>query len=65
MLLSRILLDQDIVPCIDPSGQIALQSPAGRGMARDFERQLEEIQIRIAALDRYTALRMPFTELMG
>ena len=31
-------------------------------MARDFERQVAEIQIRIAVLNRYTALGIPFTE---
>lgn len=30
--------------------------------ARDFERQVAEIQIRIAVLNRYTALGMPVTE---
>jgi len=31
-------------------------------MARDFERQVAEIQIRIAILNRYTALGIPVTE---
>jgi len=31
-------------------------------MARDFERQVAEIQIRIAVLNRYTAPGMPVTE---
>ena len=31
-------------------------------MARDFERQVAEIQIRIAVLNRYTALGIPVTE---
>ncbi|UWQ17725.1 IS5 family transposase [Jannaschia sp. M317] len=34
-------------------------------MARDFERQVAEIQIRIAALNRYTALGIPVTEPVG
>jgi hypothetical protein len=34
-------------------------------MARDFERQVAEIQIRIAALNRYTALGIPVTEAVG
>ena len=34
-------------------------------MARDFERQVAEIQIRIAVLNRYTALGMPITEPVG
>ena len=34
-------------------------------MARDFERQVAEIQIRIAVLNRYTALGMPDTEAVG
>ena len=33
--------------------------------ARDFERQVAEIQIRIAVLNRYTALGMPVTEPVG
>jgi DNA repair photolyase len=34
-------------------------------MARDFERQVAEIQIRIAVLNRYTALGIPVTEPLG
>ncbi len=34
-------------------------------MARDFERQVAEIQIRIAVLNRYTALGIPITETVG
>jgi hypothetical protein len=34
-------------------------------MARDFERQVAEIQIRIAILNRYTALGIPVTEPVG
>ena len=34
-------------------------------MARDFERQVAEIQIRIAVLNRYTALGIPATESVG
>ena len=34
-------------------------------MARDFDRQVAEIQIRVAALNRYTALGIPVTETVG
>jgi len=34
-------------------------------MARDFERQVAEIQIRIAVLNRYTALGIPITVPVG
>ncbi len=34
-------------------------------MARDFERQVAEIQIRITVLNRYTALGIPVTEPVG
>jgi hypothetical protein len=34
-------------------------------MARDFERQVAEIQIRIAVLNRYTAFGIPVTEPVG
>ena len=34
-------------------------------MARDFERQVAEIQVRIAVLNRYTALGIPITEPVG
>lgn len=38
----------------------------GQGlMARDFDRQVAEIQIRIAVLNRYTALGIPVTEPVG
>ena len=34
-------------------------------MARDFDRQVAEIQIRIAVVNRYTALSIPVTEPIG
>ena len=34
-------------------------------MARDFDRQVAEIQIRIAVLNRYTALGIPVTKPVG
>ena len=34
-------------------------------MARDFERQVAEIEIRIAVLNRYNALGIPITEPVG
>ncbi|MEQ5872940.1 IS5 family transposase [Sagittula sp. NFXS13] len=34
-------------------------------MARDFDRQVAEIQVRVAVLNRYTALGMPVTEPVG
>ncbi len=34
-------------------------------MARDFDRQVAEIQIRATALNRYTALGIPVTEPVG
>lgn len=34
-------------------------------MARDFGRQVAEIQIRIAVLNRYSALGIPVTEFAG
>ncbi|MEP3328914.1 MAG: IS5/IS1182 family transposase, partial [Sedimentitalea sp.] len=33
--------------------------------ARDFGRQVAEIQIRLAMLNRYTALGIPVTEAVG
>jgi len=34
-------------------------------MSRDFNRQVAEIQVRIAVLNRYTALGIPVTEPVG
>jgi len=34
-------------------------------MARDFDRQVAEIQIRVAVLNKYTALGIPVTEVVG
>ena len=34
-------------------------------MARDFDRQVAEIQVRIAILNRYTALGIPVTVPVG
>lgn len=36
-----------------------------RLMARDFDRQLAELQVRIAVLNGYTALGIPVTEAVG
>jgi DNA repair photolyase len=34
-------------------------------MARDFDRQVAELQVRIAVLNRYTALGIPVTVPVG
>lgn len=36
-----------------------------RLMTRDFDRQVAELQVRIAVLNGYTALGMPVTEAVG
>ena len=36
-----------------------------RLMAGDFDRQIEELQVRIAVLNGYTALGIPVTEPVG
>ncbi len=36
-----------------------------RLMARDFDRQVAELQVRIAVLNGYTALGIPITEAVG
>ncbi|XDB00321.1 hypothetical protein AB1M95_10805 [Sulfitobacter sp. LCG007] len=36
-----------------------------RLMTRDFNRQVAEIQVRIAVLNGYTALGIPITETVG
>jgi hypothetical protein len=36
-----------------------------RLMARDFDRQVAEVQIRIAVMNGYTALSIPVTETVG
>ena len=38
---------------------------AGRGMARDFNRQVAELQVRITVFNRSTALGIPITEPVG
>lgn len=38
---------------------------AQRLMARDFDRQVAEIQVRIAVLNGYTALGIPVTVVEG
>src|SRR5690606_19335960 len=44
----------------------ALCETAGqRLMARDFDRQAAELQVRIAVLNGYTALGIPVTEAVG
>jgi hypothetical protein len=34
-------------------------------MARNFDRQVAEVQVRIAVMNGYTALGIPITELVG
>jgi hypothetical protein len=36
-----------------------------RLMARDFDRQVAELHVRVAVLNRFTALGIPVTEAMG
>jgi hypothetical protein len=36
-----------------------------RLMARDFDRQVAEVQIRVAVMNGYTALGIPVTEIVG
>ena len=36
-----------------------------RLMARDFDRQVAEFQVRVAVLNGFTALRTPLTEVVG
>ena len=36
-----------------------------RLMARDFDRQLAEFQVRVAVLNGFTALGIPVTKLVG
>jgi hypothetical protein len=36
-----------------------------RLIARDFDRQVAEVQVRIAVMNGYTALGIPFTESVG
>ena len=45
-------------------GSESTDDPA-HALARDFDRQVAEIQIRIAVLNRYTALGIPVTEPVG
>lgn len=48
-----------------PSSHTFCECVAGRGMARDFDRQVAELQIRAAVLNRYTALGIPVSEPVG
>ena len=36
-----------------------------RLMARDFNRQIAELQVRVAVLNSYTALGIPVTKVVG
>ena len=49
----------------EPSSHTFYECVAGRGMARDFDRQVAELQVRIAVLNRYTALGIPVTQPVG
>ena len=43
--------------CVKPFGQ--------RLMARDFDRQVAEVQVRVAIPNGYTALGIPVTKAVG
>ena len=49
--------NEDALLCVKLLGQ--------RLMARDFDRQVAELQVRIAVLNGYTALGIPVTEARG
>jgi hypothetical protein len=60
----------------EPSRDHAMHNPAGqwmhcmkllgqRLMARDFDRQVAEVEVRIAVVNGYTALGIPVTEAVG
>ena len=48
-----------------PSRGIAPQCLAGQRMARDFDRQVAEVQVRVAILNGYTALGISVTKVVG
>ena len=39
--------------------------PGQRLLARDFDRQVAEFQVRVAVLNGFTALGIPVTEVVG
>ena len=41
-----------------------MKSPVNRLVARDFDRQVAEFQIRVAVLNGFTALGIPVTKAM-
>ena len=51
----------------DPGGQWmhCMKLLGQRLMARDFDRQVAEVQVRIAVMNGYTALGIPITEAVG
>ena len=51
----------------DPAGQWmhCVKLPGQRLKARDFDRQVAEIQVRIAVLNGDTVLGIPITEAVG
>ena len=42
-----------------------MQTIAGQCMARDFDRQVAEFQVRVAVLNGFTALGIPETKAVG
>ena len=44
---------------------VCRQTTAGQRMARDFDRQVAEVQVRVAILNGYTALGIPVTKAVG
>jgi hypothetical protein len=42
-----------------------VKQPGQRLMARDFDRQVAEVQVRVAVLNGFTALGVPVTKVVG
>ena len=42
-----------------------LKLPGQKLMSRDFDRQTAELQVRVAILNRFTALGIPVTQSVG
>jgi hypothetical protein len=56
--------------CVKLLGQrlpymVCRQTVTGQRIARDFDRQIAEFQIRVAVLNGYTALGIPVTKVAG
>jgi hypothetical protein len=56
---------RDVRAIIFPLAWVAVTCPMVRAMARNFDRRVAELQVRISVLNGYTPTGIPVTDAVG